>query len=67
MGDAEKALAEHKRRFPDTVFGAEERGLSLLVSCSNGLNATNRAAAERFVQAAPTSPLSEPIKKQCLK
>ncbi len=63
---AQRTLDEHKRRFPNTVLGDERQGLALVASCANGRSPQNHAAAERFVQAVPTSPLADSIKRRCL-
>jgi hypothetical protein len=64
--DAQRVLGEHARRFPDSVLGDERRGLAVLASCGRSRTPEHRAAAERFVQAAPSSPLADTIRKQCL-
>jgi hypothetical protein len=66
VDEARRALGEHERRFPNTALGHERRGLTLLVGCSGGASAAERAQAEQFVAATPRSPLAESIKKRCL-
>jgi hypothetical protein len=63
---AQRALQEHERRFPNTVLGHERRGLSVLANCSDGASPQERSVAERFVAATPNSPLAESIRKRCL-
>lgn len=66
VAEAQHKLDEHGRRFPSTSLSDERRGLSLLVSCSTGTTKRNRAEAERFVAAAPASPLADSVKRRCL-
>lgn len=63
---ARRALTEHQRRYRHSALAPERQGLSLLVNCTDGVSAGDKAAAQRFITAAPTSPLADAIKKQCL-
>ncbi len=70
LSRASQLLKEHGRRYPKSTLSTERGGLQLLVRCAQSggqPSPSTRSAAERFVRAAPGSPLAQHIEKQCLK
>jgi hypothetical protein len=64
---ADSLLDEHERRFPKSPLSSERRGLRLLIECTHGAAPNTRAAAKRFIAAAPNAPLATHVEEKCLK
>jgi len=64
--EAERALGEHRARYPRSALAQERHGLSLEIRCARGVTPAVRAEAQRFVQADESSPISSSVRKKCL-
>ena len=58
-------LGQHAERHPKGLLAHEREGLNLLARCQSGGRAGAQAAAERYVERAPRSPLSPRLKSAC--
>jgi|GEM_PF-2498018 len=65
LAEAERALGEHRARYPRSALAQERHGLSLEIRCARGVTAAVRAEAERFVRADESSPISSSVRKKC--
>jgi hypothetical protein len=69
-GDAKGALSQleqHRALFPSSQLASERDALTALSLCALGRHDEGRALAERFMQAAPRSPLRATVEESCLK
>jgi hypothetical protein len=63
--EALSLLSQHAERHPKGLLAHEREGLNLLARCQSGGGPAVRAAAERYVERAPRSPLTPRLRSAC--
>ena len=63
--EALSLLGQHAERHPHGLLAHEREGLNLLARCQSGGKAAAQAAAERYVDRAPRSPLTPRLRSAC--
>jgi hypothetical protein len=69
LGQIDRALVLldlHASKFPTGALTEERRGAHALAICRKGAGPAARAEAEAFVRSAPSSPLTQSVRSECL-